>query len=260
MNSNPVIPHYFGSKNVNGVYQFIINHIPPHKNYIEGFLGSGKILLTKKPATGMNIGIDKAASIIDRFNYVSGGSPELTQTETTITAHSGPNSQKQLLGPPGTYKFICGSFIDEFEKLPADVTCSKDTFIYADPPYPTETRLTDKKYQHEMSRAQHKDFLNYVISLPCKIIISSYENRLYSTMLEHWNKEKVKSMTRGGVRWETVYFNYDACKLHDTQFVGNNFTDRQRIKRKIARNIAKIQKLPPQEQQAFLEAIKAKFF
>lgn len=73
MNRNPVIPHYFGSKNVNGVYQFIINHIPEHTNYVEGFLGSGKILLTKKPAPGLNIGIDKDAAVIDKFNSADHG-------------------------------------------------------------------------------------------------------------------------------------------------------------------------------------------
>jgi site-specific DNA-adenine methylase len=35
---------YPGGKNSDGTYQFIINHIPPHETYIEGFLGSGAII------------------------------------------------------------------------------------------------------------------------------------------------------------------------------------------------------------------------
>ncbi len=237
MRKNPVIPHYFGSKNVNGVYQFIINHIPEHQHYCEGFLGSGKILLTKKAAPGLNVGIDLDPAVIDKFNQVT----RLTPT------------------------FIFGSFIDVFDSVFRKQLRSidiKDTFIYLDPPYLLETRTSSHRYKYEMTSRDHKDLLNYVITLPCSIVISCYDTGLYSSMLAGWNKAHVKSMTRGGVRTETIYFNYDAsrCKLHDTSFVGKDFTDRQRIKRKIERNIRKISMLDKHEQQAFLEAIKQNFF
>ena len=43
---------YPGGKNGAGVYQAIINQMPPHQTYIEGFLGSGAVLRMKKPAIG----------------------------------------------------------------------------------------------------------------------------------------------------------------------------------------------------------------
>ena len=49
---------YPGGKNGAGIYQRIINHMPPHRVYIEPFLGSGAVMRHKRPAE-RNIGIDR---------------------------------------------------------------------------------------------------------------------------------------------------------------------------------------------------------
>jgi site-specific DNA-adenine methylase len=41
---------YIGGKSQAGVYQRIINLIPPHRVYVEPFLGGGAILRLKSPA------------------------------------------------------------------------------------------------------------------------------------------------------------------------------------------------------------------
>jgi DNA adenine methylase len=48
---------YPGGKNGAGVYQTIINLMPPHDVYIEPFLGGGAIMRQKRPAL-LNIGLD----------------------------------------------------------------------------------------------------------------------------------------------------------------------------------------------------------
>src|ERR1051326_8012454 len=53
----PGLETYFGGKGGDGVFQTIINHMPPHKIYIETFLGGGSIMLHKRPAE-VNIGIE----------------------------------------------------------------------------------------------------------------------------------------------------------------------------------------------------------
>ena len=50
--------NYLGAKGGSGVYQTIINLMPPHKVYVEAFLGTGTIMKKKAPAE-FNIGIDK---------------------------------------------------------------------------------------------------------------------------------------------------------------------------------------------------------
>lgn len=58
---------YPGGKNAAGTFQKIINIIPPHKTYIELFLGSGAIMRLKRPAE-TNIGCDLSAKAIRNFN------------------------------------------------------------------------------------------------------------------------------------------------------------------------------------------------
>ena len=55
---------YHGGKNGSGVYQTIINLIPPHDTYIEPFLGAGAIMRMKRPAA-RNIGIDRDPEAVD---------------------------------------------------------------------------------------------------------------------------------------------------------------------------------------------------
>lgn len=49
---------YPGGKSGAGVYQTLINLMPPHEIYIEPFLGMGGVLRRKKPAPIATIGID----------------------------------------------------------------------------------------------------------------------------------------------------------------------------------------------------------
>lgn len=57
---------YPGGKNGSGIYQKLINLMPPHSVYIEAFLGGGALMRMKKPAA-LNIGIDLDAGLIARW-------------------------------------------------------------------------------------------------------------------------------------------------------------------------------------------------
>ena len=57
---------YPGGKNAPGVYQTIINLMPPHAVYIEPFLGSGAIMRLKRRAR-VTIGIDRDPQAIKQW-------------------------------------------------------------------------------------------------------------------------------------------------------------------------------------------------
>ena len=57
---------YTGGKDGAGVFQRLINEIPPHDVFISAFLGDCAILRRKRPAW-CNIGIDLAADPLSRF-------------------------------------------------------------------------------------------------------------------------------------------------------------------------------------------------
>ena len=83
----------------------------------------------------------------------------------------------------------------EIENRPAiDVIrrfATKDTLIYADPPYLMETR-TQKMYAHEMSVDEHLEMLAVLQSHPGPAVISGYESSIYDKHLRDWKKILVK--------------------------------------------------------------------
>lgn len=86
---------------------------------------------------------------------------------------------------------------------------TKDVFIYADPPYLTNTRK-NYLYKHEMTEEQHVDLLNVLLKHKGKVLISGYDNDLYNKMLVGWHKEQKGTLGEGGVqRIETLWMNYE---------------------------------------------------
>jgi len=68
---------------------------------------------------------------------------------------------------------------------------TKDTLIYADPPYLLETR-TQKMYAYEMSVDDHVEMLELIKNHPGPSVISGYENSLYNNHLKKWKKYSIK--------------------------------------------------------------------
>mgnify|MGYP006961072817 CR=1 FL=1 len=75
---------------------------------------------------------------------------------------------------------------------------------------------------------------------------------MYDDALSDWWSVDFQAMSRGGVRTETIWCNFEPGQTHYHTFAGKNFTDRQRIKRKAARWAKKFEALPIGERQALL--------
>ncbi len=223
---------YLGAKNGNGVYQAIINLMPPHNTYIEAFLGTGAIMRRKAPAQ-RNIGIEINPGVIDKFNHAA--------------AHANL-SMLQLINESAF------TYLRQFQ--PTD-----KTVIYLDPPYVHSTRTSKARYEHELTDTEHVELLTIIKRLAemqdVFIIISGYSNLLYETELRDWNSKDFQAMTRGGVRTETVWYNFQPSEQHYHTFAGKDFTDRQRIKRKADRWAKKYQAMLAPERQAVMAALLA---
>jgi DNA adenine methylase len=63
---------------------------------------------------------------------------------------------------------------------------NQEMFIYADPPYYPETRVSKKVYNHEMSKEDHIEFLEAILSFKGKAIVMGYDSALYRKMLKRW--------------------------------------------------------------------------
>lgn len=129
--------------------------------------------------------------------------------------------------------------------------------VYCDPPYLRETRKKDERlYRYDYSQEQHKELLEVLKSLSCMVMISGYESALYKELLKGWDTHRFQAACHHGVATEWLWMNYSApVELHDYRYLGNTFRDRERIKRKSERWVAKLQSMPILERQALLSAL-----
>ncbi|HFS7358554.1 DNA adenine methylase [Enterobacter roggenkampii] len=224
---------YLGSKAASGVYQKIIAEMPPHDTYIETHLGGGAVMLRKPPAK-VSWGIDIDPLTIEAFNQ----------------------SNHEFLDALGDSLFIdvgdAVTFLDRF-----DYSSAGRVLIYADPPYLHETRSSSARYRCEYSVKDHERLLACLRDLPdnVSVILSGYPSDFYDRMLHDWRSREFQAMTRGGVRTEKIWMNYQEGRAYSHTFAGKNYNDRYRIKRKAQRWKEKFAALPPAERLAIMVAL-----
>jgi hypothetical protein len=226
---------YPGGKGGSGVYQQIINLMPPHAAYIEPFLGGGSVMRTKRPAPMANIGIDIDAAALQLFKA---SCPEIPGLEL----HRASALEWLAPGYPAAHYYT-----------------RPDTLIYLDPPYLMSTRSTKRPlYKYEFATPEeHEWLLGLIQGMRCMVMISGYWSELYADRLKSWRVISFQAQTRSGrTATEYVWCNFPKpLELHDYRFLGQNFRERERIKRKQARWKNRLLKMDYQERHAILAAI-----
>lgn len=224
---------YLGSKAASGVYQKIIAEMPPHDIYIETHLGGGAIMLRKPPAK-VNWGIDIDRQTVEAFNQ---GNPDfLDRLADTLFIDVGDAVE----------------FLRRF-----DYSSAGRVLIYSDPPYLHETRSSFARYRHEYTVSDHHRLLQCLCSMPenVSVIVSGYPSSVYDNALQGWRSKEFQAMTRGGVRTEKIWMNYQEGRAYSHAFAGKDYNDRYRIKRKVQRWKEKFAALPPAERLAIMVAL-----
>jgi site-specific DNA-adenine methylase len=233
---------YRGNKSVKGLYQFIINRIPPCKTFIEAFAGSAQI--TKK----LFIAADT-----DRINCSSCHPENIVLNDCNRSLNF--DFTKHLPVPTVISNYPAAQLLKSL------VTANADTFIYCDPPYLKSTRGSYRNiYKHEMTVDDHREFLLLVRKGSFNCMISHYECDLYNDLLPYWNKEFYKVCYHGHVKNECIYYNYEKpSTLLSYRYVGSDCWDRQRIARKINRFVKKLNSLPELERNTILARLHKPF-
>ena len=198
----------------------LINLMPPHKVYIEPYLGGGAVVRNKKPSEETIVG-DLDPDLVN-------------QARSDLTAVRGFN-------------------IDAIELLRSQ-PLSLDTLVYCDPPYLLSTRRKSRIYRFEYTVDQHVELLKFLVQQRCMVLISGYDNPLYNNFLQDWSKMQFNAQTQTGPRTETAWFNYPFPKrLHDVRYWGSDFRERQNRKRRQERLRKKIDTMCPIERADFIE-------
>lgn len=219
--------NYPGGKGGSGVYQQIINQIPPHDVYIEAFVGGGAVFENKRSAR-LNILNDIDSDVVKCW-------------------------QERTRAVPGVIAQCCDaiSFLRDYK-------FKGNEFVYADPPYLGETRKGGVIYKHEMlDEESHLALLYQLRRLDCNVMVSGYWSELYADWLKDWRTISFPSVTRGGtVATEWLWMNYPKpTALHDYRYLGNNYRERERLKRIRVNMVNKIKRMDELERLMLSAAI-----
>jgi site-specific DNA-adenine methylase len=237
--SNYAAGKYLGRKGASGVPQWIINKFPKHDVYIEGFFGTGTIGLSKLAASIANIGYERSQKVF---------------TDLSMLEHNFELFNDCIFN-------LLRYHIDKYNDGRRSIV------IYLDPPYLAHTRndYAGSQYEYEFSISDHEQLLFLMLEYRqfdnVKFIISGYKSELYMSMLHGWSYFEFKTMTRGGPSIESLWcsFNPDFFEKHQYDYVGRDFTDRQRIKRKCNRYLKKFDDMPNDERLFILRSLIDKY-
>lgn len=204
-------------------FQQVINILPPHTTYIETHLGGGAVLRNKR-AAARSIGIDIDEQVIDFW----------------CTYY------------PNLAEYVHGDAIDFLRSFPF----RGSELVYCDPPYLPSTRKRTRIYQYDLTESDHALLLDTLLQLPCSVVISGYESSLYHSRLQRWSNFRFRTKAHDSVREEWLWANYAFPEqLHDMQYFGANYRERQNLKRRMERLQSRIARLTKPEQHQLAEWI-----
>jgi DNA adenine methylase len=90
---------------------------------------------------------------------------------------------------------------DDFRKIIPRYD-TPETLFYVDPPYMPDTRRAGG-YKHEMTAEDHEDLLKLLLGVRGKVVLSGYNNELYSSYLdsrEDWRRVDYKTVCYATIR------------------------------------------------------------
>jgi DNA adenine methylase len=250
-NGEAGLKDYPGAKNAPGVWQTIINNIPPHETFVEAFAGSAVITRRKRPATSTIVIEGEAAAhaaLVSAFRQ-----PNATLLEQFAIAEVGQH-ECQL----GAVRLVRGCAVEWLGKNGGSL--SRRAVIYCDPPYLGSVRAdAGRRYYRREFRdvADHcelLDVLNGLRGVP--VLLSGRRCKLYDSLLKDWRRVDYQTSTHAGPVSESLWCNFDEpTELHDYRFLGRDFRERERIKRKVSRWRARLARMPILERQLLAAAI-----
>ena len=210
-------PPFGSTANDNGVWQRLINEIPPHDTFVALCMGKSKVLEKIRPATH-TLGVDTSAFILDLIQQ--------TVTDRSIELH----------------KDSCIRFLKSYRWNP-----DSRYVIFIDPPSLAQP-----------SDFPHMELLGLLASLQGQFpnlyfLVYHPDNPIYNEVLSGWRK--VTFSQRMGTH--AIYASQPIVKgrLHDYRYVGNNWQDRDALKKAVTRWVNTFTGMVEAEREAMLRVV-----
>jgi DNA adenine methylase len=217
---------YPGGKGQPGHWQWICSRMPSHAFYGELYAGKAAVFRHKPPALRSFL-CDLAADVVAWHRTRNWPATEV-------------------------YQRAARAWLRENAAL-----FDEDWLLYFDPPFMLQTRTKKRIYRFEMDERDHTLLLLDLLRCPARCMISGYWSQLYADTLHDWWSESREVMTRGGLRTEFLWTNFNPTRVRrdPPKRAGNNWRERQRIARKVARHERLFVAMPDYEQDAVLAAL-----
>lgn len=250
-NDHAGLRDYPGAKNAPGVWQTIINNIQPHDTFVECFAGSAAVTRHKLPAMATIVIESDAAvhrQLVETFRPWGGS----TLIERFAIADVGQH-ECQL----GSVRLVRGCAVKWLQANKGSLNAR--TVVYCDPPYLDSTRAVPGRryYDHEFGCvADHAELLDVLRFLECPVLISGRRSKLYDTFLRDWRRVDYQTRNHGHTVTESLWCSFPEPEaLHDWRYLGANFRERERIKRKVARWRRRLAEMPILERRLLSAAL-----
>lgn len=252
---------YPGGKGL--IFRHIINEMPPHRMFVDLFAGGGAVLANKRPAL-VNVAVDlDGRALQDLAEQLPAGIVAFDEAavSSALAMLASVPSTSSTLAVSAERRELAYFYlqVDALELLAA-FPWRGDELVYADPPYLLETRRQKRDlYRHEFGdEEQHSRLLKLLCGLPCRVMVSGYSSALYDEILSDWRSIQIETRTRGGSpATEWLWMNYaEPERLHDYSWLGDDYRERERIKRKAARWVRRFERLPVLERRAIWAALR----
>jgi hypothetical protein len=226
------------------VYQTIISQMPPHQVYVEPFLGAGAVMRHKRPAA-LNVGLDLDPVVVARAAAIAVGGDVVPAGARIVVPGDGDRR----------WCFERADAVQWLGILRWWTALLPRCLVYCDPPYLMATRSCKRPmYRFELDEPGHVALLDVLVQLPCMVMVSGYESELYCRRLSAWRVVRYRATTSAGRSVvELLWCNFpEPVELHDYQYLGRGFRERERIRRRRANWVAMLRRMPVLERQAVL--------
>ena len=243
---------YPGGKSGSGIYQRLINLIPPHDLLIVPFAGHCGIVRNLKPAEH-TIVIDLNPDVCDWWHSWS-----RSKRGRDLEIHNCDGIEWLRFRTKATIWARDSKLCDTLGPHHQTHSTTAQAFIFADPPYVIRARATGRIYECELTDADHQRLVGTMTMIDASeysIMLCGYRSPIYRPLFP-WNSIDHRVPTRGGLQDECIWMNYHRPEqLHDYRHLGDCRRSRERIRRRQRNWLAQLNSMDPLERAAMLEAL-----
>lgn len=263
---------YPGGKSGAGIYQRLINLIPPHRVFVSAFAGHCGVTRRIRPAEH-TIVIDACGDVCEWWDSwrrsPKGRDLEIHHCDSiewlrfrfgvTEYSASGSGDAADCGSSRDLAAVSRGNAAAAGDALQCGKVPETETFVFCDPPYVMSQRASGRLYPCELSDADHERLLSTLTSIPAAaaaVLLCGYRSPVYAAVDREWRSIDHRVPTRGGLQDERMWFNYaQPARLHDYRFLGDGRRSRERIRRRQKKWVEMLSGMRSHERAAMLEAI-----